>query len=135
MEKIKARFIIQIAGKPIENVEKAITFVLDKLKEEKENFKVIEAHKEEAELDAGTTLYVSFIEVTVKFANAEKLLAFILDYTPTSIEVEDPSTIEMSNFDFTAILNDFSNNILGLLSENRKLKAHINIISKENKKD
>ncbi len=134
MEKITARFIIQIAGKPVTNVEKAIDFVLNKLNNEKENFKVIESHKEDAELDEETTLYVSFIEVTAKFVSADKLLAFILDYTPTSIEVEEPASIEMSNFDFTAILNDFSNNILGLLSENRKLKAQLNFLVKKDKK-
>lgn len=134
MAKITARFIIQIAGKPVENVEKAVEFILNKLKEEKDSFKILESHTEKPKLDEENTLYSTFIEVVARFNDSETLLGFILDYTPTSVEVESPDNIELNSHEFTGILNDFSNNILNLISENRKLNAQLNyLVSKEKK--
>ncbi|MDA3855407.1 MAG: hypothetical protein PF569_04050 [Candidatus Woesearchaeota archaeon] len=130
-EKITAAFIIQIAGKPVENVEKALNVVLDKLKAEKDNFKVVSSDVGKPELDEETTLYGGFLEVSAKFENASKLLAFIVDYTPSSIEVEDPEKIVMNNNDFSGILNDVSALMLKTQNENRNLRAYAHSLNKK----
>ena len=110
--KITARFMIQIAGKPVENVEKALQAVLDKLKSEKKKFKLVQSDVIEPELDEESTLYSGVLEVLAKFDDTELLMEFILDYTPTSIEIEDPDSFTFDSSAFTAILNDMSSHIL-----------------------
>lgn len=129
MVKITARFIIQIAGKPVENVNKALNIVLDKLKTENEKFKVIESDLFEADLDEKTTLYAGFIEVVAKFSDSKNILDFILDYTPTSIEIEDPEKIEIDAHSFTTILNDFSSHLIDNQTQIRKLSANLHYLN------
>lgn len=131
VEKITVAFIIQIAGKPVENVEKALNAVLDKLKGEKDNFKVISSDIGKPELDEETTLYSGFLEITAKFEDSSKLLAFIVDYTPSSIEVEDPEKIIMNNNDFSGVLNDLSALMLKTTNENRNLRAYVHNLNKK----
>ncbi len=124
-QNIIARFIIEIAGKPVENVDKALNLVLDKLKKEEKNFEIIDSFVEEPELDEKTTLYLGFLEVTAKFEDMSKLLGFVLDYTPTSIEIEEPEKIKFDSLELTKILNDLSQSMLKSNAELRKHKAHI----------
>lgn len=132
-ENIKIRFIIQIGGKPVENVQNALNHVLEKLKSEKDKFKIIESEIEKPILDNETTLYTGFIEVLAKFTNTKDIMNFILDYTPTSIEVEDPEEIVINNNDFSNILNDMSNFMLAHQSEIRNLRAHIHNLNNQKK--
>lgn len=129
-EKITARFIIQIAGKPVENVEKALKIVEEKLKAEK-RFKVVESEILEPELDEKSTLYSGLIEVLARFENAQSVLEFIIDYTPNSIEIEDPEKIVFDNASFTGILNDFSSSILRMTHQVRTLNANIHFLDKK----
>lgn len=130
-EKIIGNFIIQIAGKPVENVDKALDVVLKKLKEEKKKFKVIESEIGESELDEETTLYSGFLDVKIKFEEVKELLNFVIDYTPNSIEIEEPTEIELDNGHLTDILNDLSGHILRNSAEVRNLRAHVHVLNKQ----
>ncbi len=130
-EKIKGRFIIQIAGKPVENVEKALNVVLDKLKSEKENFKVLDSDIAEPELDEESSLYSGFIDIELRFSDISKLFGFIIDYTPNSIEIEDPEKITFTNSDLSNILNDVSHIVLGTQMQLRNLNAQVHMLNKK----
>jgi hypothetical protein len=110
-KKISARFIIQIAGKPVENVEKALNLVLDKIKKEGK-YSLFDSLIEEPEYDEKTTLYSGFMEVALKFDKTIDILDFIVDYTPNSVEIEDPEKIEFNAYELTGVLNDFTGKIL-----------------------
>lgn len=131
MSTIIARFIIQIAGKPVEKVDEALSFVEKKLQEEKEKFKIIESEVVESEFDEESKLYSGFIEVSAKFISASEILNFIVDYTPTSIEVEDPHTLKFDNASFTGILNDMSTIIIKSQNQIRMANATIVGMKKE----
>ena len=131
-QKITARFMIQIAGKPVEKVSEAINFVLKKIKEEGDkSYKVLEEEIMEPQLDDETTLYSGIIDLRIKFETAEKLLGFIVDYTPNSVEVEDPEELYFNNFDFTRILNDMSVHMLKVQGHLRNANAHIFMLNKK----
>ncbi len=130
-KKIVARFIIQIGGKPMENVQKALEHILDKLKSESDKFKIIDAELEKPELNEDSSLYVGFIEVSAEFKDSQSIMNFILDYTPVSIEVESPELIELENSDFSSVLNDMTNFILAYQNEIRKLRAQVHILNKK----
>ena len=129
-KKITARFIIQIAGKPVENVEKALNLVLDKIKKENK-YSLVDSLIEEPEYDEKSTLYSGFMEVTLKFDKTIDILDFIVDYTPNSVEIEDPEKIEFNTQELTGVLNDFTGKILGSQDKIRKLNAHIHMLNKK----
>ena len=129
-DKITARFVIQIAGKPIENVSKVLEKIEESIKED-ERFKLLDSEIIEPELDEETTMYSGLIELGIKFENSEKLMEFIVDYTPNSVEIEDPSTLKFDSVSFTAILNDMSSHLLKNSINLRQALIRIQILEKE----
>lgn len=129
-QKITARFILEVAGKPVSNVEKALEVVEKKIKDEK-RFKVLESEIIEPELDEKTKLYSGLIEVQARFENIQGILEFVLDYTPSSVEVEDPEKIQLDIASLNAVLNDFSGHILKTAHHIRILSANIHMRDKQ----
>lgn len=129
-KKITGNFIIQIAGKPVENVTRAIDFIEKKLNED-ENFKIINIEKEKTELDEESSLYLSFMEVSARFNSLSELNGFIFDYSPTSIEIEEPEKIEISSNELTEILNIVSDYIIQTQTQVRKANATIIALDKK----
>lgn len=132
-QKITARFMLQVAGKPVENVQKALDLVLDKIKESKD-WKFLDGEIIAPELDDETTMYSGLIEVTLKFEKVEKLMGFIVDYTPNSVEIEDPETLKFDISEFNGILNDMSSKFLHMAQQLRQANASLHYLHNENKK-
>ena len=122
MAKIIARFIIEIAGKPVENVQKALEKFKEQFKKEKVSFKVTEIDLEKPVLNEESKLYSGFLDMEAKFEDIGKLLAFIIDYTPTSVEIVEPSDIKFDSAELSATLNDMSTNLLKTNIELMKYK-------------
>jgi hypothetical protein len=129
-DNIVARFIIQIAGKPVENVEKALNFISKKINDDKK-YKVLDSHVADPELEKESTIYVGFLDIEIKFKEAKDILDFIMDYTPSSVEVIEPENIKFTNNELTGILNDMSSNILDTLNKVRHLNAHVHMLNKK----
>ncbi len=131
-EKVLARFIIEIGGKPVENVNKALNLIEKNLKEEKK-FKLLSSEIEEAEFNEEAKIYLGFLEVSIKFSEVKHILEFILDYTPSSVEIEEPENLKLNNSEFTGILNDLAANILKSNKELMQMRAYIHMLQKEQK--
>jgi microcompartment protein CcmL/EutN len=112
MAKIIARFIIEIAGKPVENVQKALEKFKEQFEKEKEHFDVVEIDLAKPEINDESNLYSGFLDMEVKFKGINKLLGFIADYTPTSVEITEPSDIKFDSAELSATLNDMSSAML-----------------------
>jgi len=102
--------------------------VVNKIKEV-QTFKVLESEIIKPELDENSTLYSGFIEILVRFNEVKDILGFIVDYTPNSVEIEEPEKLDFTSHDFTEILNDMSSNLLKSASEVRELRAHIHLMN------
>lgn len=131
MVKITARFIIEIAGKPQENVQKALERFKDDFEKEKDLFKLISCEIEEPELSEESKLYSGFLEVDAKFKDVSSLLNFVADYTPTSIEIEEPEELTLDSFELAGVLNDVSAMVLKSNVERHKLRYHVNYLQKQ----
>lgn len=112
MAKIIARFIIEIAGKPVENVQKALEKFKKQFEEEKNKFKLVEIDLNNPELSEDSKLYSGFLDMEIKFTDVGSMLGFIIDYTPTSIEIVEPSDLEFDSAEFSGTLNDMSASLL-----------------------
>lgn len=131
MTKIVSRFIIEIAGKPVQNVSAALEKFKIKFEEENENFKLIEIDLNEPELNEENGLYVGFLDLECKFEDISKLLGFVADYTPTSVEIVEPDTLKFDTSEFSGILNDVSNILLKTNVKLRKYEIAANQMHKE----
>ncbi len=130
MVTIQARFIIQIAGKPQEKVLEALN-VVEKNIGKDSRYKVVESEVVEPELDEETTLYSGFLDILISFKEAGSILEFIVDYTPSSVDIEEPREITFDANDLNGILNDMSAHILKHQAEIRNLRAHIHMNMKK----
>jgi hypothetical protein len=133
VQKITARFMLQVAGKPVENVQKALELVLEKIKDSKD-WKYVEGEIVDPELDEKSTMYSGLIEVTLKFEKVEKLMGFIVDYTPNSVEIEDPETLKFDISEFNGVLNDMSSKFLNMAQQLRQANATLHYIHNENQR-
>ena len=131
MAKVIARFIIEIAGKPVENVENALKKFKDQFETEKDKFKVVEIDVNAPELNEESKLYSGFLDMEVRFKSVEALLSFIVDYTPTSIEILEPQELELDSLEFSNILNDMSSMLLKTNIELMKYKQAAAMMHKE----
>ncbi len=131
MAKVIARFIIEIAGKPVENVENALNKFKDQFEAEKKKFKVVEIDVNKPELNEESKLYSGFLDMEVKFSSVEALLSFIIDYTPTSIEILEPQELDLDSLEFSNILNDMSSSLLKTNIELMKYKQAAAMMHKE----
>ena len=131
MASIYAKFIIEIAGKPVENVEKALALVLKQIEDEKTNFKLVESHTGNPELDEKSTLHCGFLDVEIKFKEFNKIFDFMLDYTPTSVEVIEPSKITFELNDLNTLLNEVGTKTLSSQNQIRQLNAHLHMMNKK----
>ncbi len=122
--------MLQIAGKPKENVEKALEKVLENIDQSK-TFKVLESEIYEPELNEKSTLYSGLINIKIEFEKIEYLINFIYDYLPISVEIEKPNKIEFEIPDLNYLLNELSRRMLQSMNENINLKAYINHIKKK----
>jgi hypothetical protein len=129
-QKYHSRFIIEIAGKPVENVQKALEKVKENLENETERFKIVEIDLEQPELHEETKLYSGFLEVEGKFPSIEHFFNFIIDYTPTSIEIIEPEYVSFDSAEFAGVLNDISQIVLSNITEKRTLQMQLQYAAK-----
>lgn len=130
MTKVTARFIIQIAGKPVENVQTALETIESKIKE-LSYAKVKDSELIEPALDEESSLFSGMLETHARFDDIEKLMGFIVDFTPNSIEIEDPDTFKLDSAVVAGMVNDLSTHLLRSAAQIRILNANVIHLQKE----
>ncbi len=105
MVKITARVVIEVLGKPLEHVEKALREYLEKLKGD-ERYTVTEVETAEIKKQEDEELWMNFAEVEFITEKMENLTSFCFDYMPSIIEIVKPQDIALNNSDLTHFLND-----------------------------
>jgi len=105
MEKIQARFIIEILGRPIENVKTALVQLMEKLSKEK-GVKVLEKtiHEPHA-LENSKDLFTSFAEISAEFDSIANYITVIFGYMPSHIEIIQPEEFVIRNADLNEMAN------------------------------
>ena len=123
---VHARVIIQVVGKPKENVEKGLELYLKRLKDDKA-IEILSIEKAPAEPE--DQLFKTHAEIEILVAGAEKLVWFCFDYLPSSIEIIEPRQLIYKAADFTDFLNELQSRLHSLdlalkamTLENNKLK-------------
>ncbi|OIO81788.1 hypothetical protein AUJ84_00120 [Candidatus Pacearchaeota archaeon CG1_02_32_132] len=108
MEKIEARVIMEMMGRPAEHLSETLNTFVVKMGSE-EGIKITnKKYHPPKEVEAGKDLYTAFAEVELEFDSIEKILLVIYLYSPSNIEVISPENLKISNDN----LNSFFNSLL-----------------------
>jgi hypothetical protein len=123
------RAIIEVVGRPKEHVEKAISDLIEHIKQDKEII-VLAEHKEEAK-EQEKELWGTFVELELLAKNFQKLMGFCFDYMPSSIEIIEPEDFKFKSREVAGFLNDLQEKLHGLGVMIKNLKNE-NIFLRQN---
>ena len=101
---VLARIIIEVLGAPKDYVEEAIQIVVDRVRSTKE-IEVVSESTFEAE-ERGK-LFCTFTELEMWFDNLDVLSNFLFEFTPSSVEIMQPSHITVDARFVSGFFNDF----------------------------
>jgi hypothetical protein len=104
MGKIHASLILEILGRPKENVSAALETVVNRLSAEK-GVKVLNKKLHEPKPIEKSDLFTSFAEVEVELESTMAYLAVIFNHMPSNIQITDPEKIIFSNLELNEIGN------------------------------
>jgi hypothetical protein len=118
-DKILARAIVEVVGKPKEYVEKTIQTVIDtatEIKGLKIEDKKVEPTKSLKDKDLEGTekkiqektgeLFSTFAEIEFRADNLDVVASFCFDFLPSSLEILEPEEIKVDLQDISKIMND-----------------------------
>lgn len=107
-QKVRAIMIIEIAGRPIEYIKDTLKAHIEQLRDLKDkkliNYTISEAKKIEAEQE----IYTCFAEVEIETDNLAKMVEIVFDFLPSSIEILEPSHLDLDLNESTVFLNDLA---------------------------
>ena len=106
--KIHCIIILEIAGRPADYIRKAMRLVIKSLSMEK-GVEVLS--KKTGKIKKTDTLFSTFSEVELLVDSLPRLVGIIYGYTPSSIEILEPSSLELNLNDANNLLNDLASKI------------------------
>ena len=108
MAKLHVQIILEILGRPPENVIKTLEELITRLDSEK-GIKVTDKKiHEPKKVDGGKDLYTTFAEVMLELDSVSHYFGVLFGYMPSHIEIIDPQSIELSNSDLNELANQIS---------------------------
>jgi hypothetical protein len=106
---MKTRLIIEIAGSPKENVDKAMVLLGEKFGEGVSEMKVRKTSvKEPQQIKGHEKVWSGFIEFEVDVKDLPTAFGIVFDYLPSSIEIVEPDQLLVQIADINVIINDLA---------------------------
>ncbi len=110
-EKIQARLILEILGRPASNVTEALNSIVAKIGAEK-GARIVEKHMHEPLPVKDTKdLFSSFAEIIIECDSLSVFFGIVFAYMPSNIELLNPSNFTLQGAELSLI----ANRILGRL--------------------
>ena len=108
MEKIHASFVIEIMGRPPENIKEALSQILTSMEKER-GVKILnkELH-EPMPLEDAKDLFTAFMNIELEMESITNYIGMIFTYLPSHVEIIKPEKVSILKVD----LNDLGNSIL-----------------------
>ena len=127
-EKIQARLILEVLGRPPEHVLDALKLLVEKIS--KENGVTLlekEIHEPILAKDA-KDLYTSFVDITLEFKSVDVFFAVLFAYMPANVEIIYPERITLANDSLTYSSNKLLHNLHNYDAIAKGILAERNII-------
>jgi len=134
---IHGKFILELVGKPKEHIERTMSMIIDKIKENK-NIEIVNKDVSEAtELEKQKGFFSTFAELELLLSSLPVLMGFCFDYMPSSVDIISPEELKLKSREINNFFNDLQARLYRLdgavkqLSiENKFLKKNTNILLK-----
>lgn len=108
--KLTVRMVLEVLGIPKEHVEKTIKQITERFREE-EGIKVISSKAYEAEKIKA--FWSTFCDLEFQVESIERLMDVCFNYMPSSLEIIDPSEINIKINQMNNFLNDLMSKLHG----------------------
>jgi len=103
--KMNVRIILEVLGRPPENVSEALTLLAKNIEQEK-GVKVLEVTQHApVPVQESKNLFTAFSELNLEIESLHILFTLLFKYMPANIEFTYPEKIVISNQDLNAALN------------------------------
>src|SRR3989344_691981 len=107
------RPVVEVLGKPKEQVDSTLKGYLTKLKENsryevtKEDLAELKQHEE-------SELWMAFAELEIKTTGVAEIIDFCFDYMPSLIEIIEPEELQLDSLVISSFLNDMQAKLHGV---------------------
>ena len=129
---IRCRVIIEVLGKPKEHVEESIKDYVEHIRKDAE---LVLLKEEFSEAQEQGKLWTQFVELDLVCKGIHKLTSFCFEYMPSSIEIEKPEHLVLTNSELSGVFNDLQARLHSVdmaikqsKAENDFLKLNMNAI-------
>ena len=128
---IKAVFIIEVVGRPPEHLTETLKNIIEKMKGEKGVSIINQKINNPVLMKDQKDFYTNFAEVELDIESPQKLTYMVFGYMPAHVEVIYPENINLTNDNFTAILNELARRLHGYDEIARVIQVEKNILEKK----
>ncbi len=125
---VHAIFIIEMAGRPAEHVEKTLKDFVEVFSKQKEVEILDKVFHEPHPVE---NLFSCFVEIEFITENVTRLLNLVFEFMPSSVEIIEPETLRMSVADANALANDLSTRLHQYDAIAKKVQIEKKIIEKQ----
>ncbi|MBT7903368.1 hypothetical protein HN587_05890 [Candidatus Woesearchaeota archaeon] len=122
--------LIEVLGAPKEYVEKTLDGVLDKVNEEKYLEVTFEESFEATPVKDNEKLLTAFAEVEFWVKSPKDLLSFVFDFTPSSIDVLEPTESMIGAKDLSDLMLDLIARLHFADMRVKEMSAHVKLMDK-----
>jgi|SRR3989344_501378 len=105
MEKLQARMVLEILGRPAEHIKNSLSLLLEKLEKEK-GVKLIEKKiNDPIYVKDSKDLFTTFGEVILELDSLDVYFGLIFAYMPANMEILTPEKITLRNDEISILAN------------------------------
>ncbi|MEK6888739.1 MAG: hypothetical protein AABW80_01385 [Nanoarchaeota archaeon] len=105
MENIKLSIILEILGRPPENVTAAMNNLIEQLSKEKGVVIVSKKINDPIPVKDSKDLYTTFSEIDLEVASIDLLFFIAFKYMPSNFEITYPENLKVKNEELTQAIN------------------------------
>lgn len=124
MTKVKAKFVIEIMGRPPEHIKETLNTLVVKMGSDEGVSLISKEYHEPKAVDDSENLWTAFSEVELEFDSVHRLFNAVMTYMPAHVEIFEPENFkldvaginELANF-FVATLHKYDSITKKLLGE------------------
>ena len=105
MSNISGSMVLEILGKPAENVASAMHELVAKLEKEKGIVVLEKNFNDPIPIENSPDLFTSFVEITLEFEKIENLFGILFAYMPSHVELTTPEKLALTNSNLNELAN------------------------------
>ncbi len=103
---LRANIIFEVIGKPAEHIIEALNKLVEVIKQDKKI--IIISSKVNDAIETENEFFSSFLELDILLKDSKKIVEFVFDYMPASIEISEPSNFNFKLDEMNGLLNDLA---------------------------